>query len=212
MKKLLLLIALVAGFAGGMKAEDKVTAKVSGTALNIGLENETTFCAFQMDIALPEGVSVAENGVIAVATRLNQSGSDTEVGGTKFIVAYNTLEGNILRVIAYNLANTEITANTGDILNITLSTAVADPTTITIDNILFVKKSDLSEVNLGKAEGENGYKIGDVDENGEVDTLDMVSLIRILLGEASEKSSADIDGNGEIDTRDLVALIKILLN
>lgn len=208
MKKLLFL-ALMLFSAVGMKADDQVTARVSGTTLNIALENATTYCAFQMDIQLPQGISATS--VAAVADRLSQTGSDTEIGGTKFIVAHNTLDGNVLRVIAYNLANAEIADVTGDILNITLSGAVEDPTQVTVSNILFVKLSDLSEVALDDATGESAGLRGDVNSDGKVNITDVVETIKVIK-QNGFLAQADVNLDSKVNITDVVEIIKIIKN
>lgn len=190
-----------------MSAADEVTAKVSGTNLNIGLVNETSYVAFQMDIKLPAGVSASS--IEAVANRLSQEGSDTEIGGTKFIVASNVLEGNVLRVIAYNLANDAIKDATGDILAITLDKAPAAASDIKITNIKFVTATDLAEMNLADVTGENGSLRGDVDQNGKVDIADVVETIKVIKV-AGYNSLADLDGNNKVDIADVVEIIKII--
>lgn len=208
MKKLLL-FALLLVAAVGMKAEDKVTARVSGTTLNIALENAIPYCAFQMDIQLPQGISATD--VAAVANRLTQTGSDTEIGGTKFIVAHNTLDGNVLRVIAYNLANAEIASAAGDILTITLSGTVEDPTAISVSNVLFVSAGDLSEVVINDATGENGGIMGDVDGNGVVELTDVAKCLNIYLKKDADNGMADVDNNGEVNITDVVVCLNIFL-
>lgn len=208
MKKLLFLAFLLVA-AVGMKADDKVTARVSGTTLNIALQNATTYCAFQMDIQLPQGVSAT--AVAAVADRLSQTGSDTEVGGTKFIVAHNTLDGNVLRVIAYNLANAQIAEAKGDILSITLSATVDDPTQITVSNIIFVNAENLNEVVLDDATGESDAIRGDVDGDTKVDVSDVVEVIKVIK-QAGFSTLADVDGDNKVDIADVVEVIKIIKN
>lgn len=208
MKKFLFLVLLLVA-AVGMKADDKVTARVSGTTLNIALQNATTYCAFQMDIQLPQGVSATS--VAAVADRLSQTGSDTEVGGTKFIVAHNTLDGNVLRVIAYNLANAQIAEATGDILSITLSATVDDPTQITVSNIIFVNAENFNEVVLDDATGENDDIRGDVDGDTKVDVSDVVEVIKVIK-QAGFSTLADVDGDNKVDIADVVEVIKIIKN
>lgn len=212
MKKICLLFVLMIASAASVLAVDKVTATVLGKTLKIGLENETTFCAFQMDITLPAGVSA--EAVEAVANRLSQEGSDTEIGGTKFIVAHNTLEGNVLRVIAYNLANAQIENATGDILSITLSANVDDPSLITVSNIIFVDANDLEEVKLSDAMGKEGIMLGDVTGEGEINILDLGAVIDIMLGKdvaGYKVAAADLDGNSEYNILDLGLIIDIML-
>lgn len=194
-----------------MSAADEVTAKVSGTNLNIGLVNETSYVAFQMDIKLPAGVSASS--VEAVANRLSQEGSDTEIGGTKFIVASNVLEGNVLRVIAYNLANDEIKDATGDILAITLSAAPAAASDITISNIKFVKEADLAEVAMADVTAANGVMLGDVNNDGKITMLDVAGTIDITLGKPGSYNvdAADVNLDGKVTMLDVAKLIDITL-
>ncbi len=195
-----------------MSAADEVTAKVSGTNLNIGLVNETSYVAFQMDIKLPAGVSASS--IEAVANRLSQEGSDTEIGGTKFIVASNVLEGNVLRVIAYNLANAAIDKATGDILAITLDKAPAAASDIKITNIKFVTATDLAEMNLADVTGENGGNKGDVNKDGKVDVNDIIAVANIILGKDTSKydmDAADVNSDTAINVNDIIAIAKIIL-
>lgn len=197
----------------GMQAEDKVTAKVSGSNVNVGLENETSFCAFQMDIKLPAGVNVTE--VVANTDRLKK-GSDVTIDSkpvsTPFEIAYNVLEGNVLRVIAYNLGNNMIQNIPGDILSIKLDNAPASADAVTVSNILFVNASDLAELSLENVVGVDGYKVGDVNmSGGEPDMLDLARLIKILLNQEPETPTANVNGVGGVDMLDLAALIKLLL-
>lgn len=194
-----------------MSAADEVTAKVSGTNLNIGLVNETSYVAFQMDIKLPAGVSASS--IEAVANRLSQEGSDSEIGGTKFIVASNVLEGNVLRVIAYNLANDEIKDATGDILAITLKAAPAAASDITISNIKFVKKTDLAEVAMADVTAANGVMLGDVNNDGKITMLDVAGTIDITLGKPGSYNvdAADVNQDGKVTMLDVAKLIDITM-
>ena len=213
MKKVLFLFALLLSTVAARAEGDAVTAKVSGTTLSIGLENATTFIAFQMDITLPEGVSatdVEKTGRLAQGPNVTINGEDT---ATPFIIAYNTLANGKLRVIAYNLGNHAISQATGDILTITLSAAVSDPTTITVDNILFVKSEDLTEVAIDAATGEQGALRGDVNMDGEVGITDLGALVNILLGKSSQTPTSNVDGSedGLVGMADLGVLVNILL-
>lgn len=196
-----------------MSAADEVTAKVSGTNLNIGLVNETSYVAFQMDIKLPAGVSASS--IEAVANRLSQEGSDSEIGGTKFIVASNVLEGNVLRVIAYNLANAAIDKATGDILAITLNAAPAAASDIKITNIKFVTADDLAEMNLADVTGENGGGLlGDVFEDGIIDVMDVSATLNIInkmpLAEGVNPANADVYADGITDVMDVTAILNLI--
>lgn len=195
----------------GMQAEDKVTAKVSGSNLNIGLENETSFCAFQMDIQLPAGVTASK---VDKTGRLKQGANvtiDGESVETPFVIADNVLEGNILRIVAYNMGNNSIENATGDILTVALNGTIANASDITIDNIKFVKVSDLAEIDLSKTIGEDGRKIGDVDGKDGVTIDDVVMALNIYLKKEPDNGYADIDGKDGVTIDDVVAILNIYL-
>lgn len=69
----------------------------------------------------------------------------------------------------------------------------------------------LLEAMFGAAE----YEIGDVDMNGEVDTVDVLLLMRYVMGleELSDEAVAlcDVNGNGEIDLIDALVLVRSIL-
>ena len=59
--------------------------------------------------------------------------------------------------------------------------------------------------------GGTGFKIGDVDCDGEVNINDVTALIDILLTGSAASKSADIDCDGEVNINDVTALIDMLL-
>ncbi len=195
----------------GMQAEDKVTAKVSGTNLNIGLENSTSFVAFQMDIQLPAGVTaskVDKTGRLKQGANVTIEGVSTE---TPFVIASNVLEGNVLRVIAYNLGNNIIEDATGDLLNIALSDAVADPSEVKLNTILFVKSSDLTESALDNVIGEEGRVTGDVNGKDGFNFFDVTDIIEMYLGKKAPTAAADVNGKDGFNFFDVTDLIDYFL-
>lgn len=214
MKRILLSLVVFACTLCAM-ATDAVTAKVSGTSLNIALTNELDYVAFQMDIQLPSGTTATD--FAAVSARLSQEGDDQAIGGTKFIVASNLIdvENNIYRVVAYNLANAVISGTSGqDILKVTLGgTAVAQPSDIKLTKIIFVSKSDLELAKnvFEDTVGENGYIVGDVNCDTFVNSLDLTRLVNIILKKSEETPNSDVNGDRDINSLDLTRLLNIIL-
>lgn len=142
MKKVLFLFAAVA-CALTSWAEDVVTAQYSNNTLDVNLTNETNFVAFQMDIAIPAGVTNEGIKIQSNTSRL-AAGSNVLINGqsetTDFKVLSNIIEGNKLRVIAYNLGNNAIAGTNGDkLFTVTLNTPFQSAATIS--NILFVDEN-----------------------------------------------------------------------
>ena len=194
-------------------ADNKLTIKPDIKAgqtgkITIALDNATDYTAFQMEIKLPEGLSIESSGAMEIVSAVN---ADHQV-------AYNTVDG-VTKVAAYSFDGAsngnEAFKATGDFLIITV-TADADytPADVQIDNIIFVTQSDLAAVTDFEVETEAGL-MGDVDGNGKVDTNDAILVIKYFLGQNPENFNAavaDLTGEGKIDTNDAIAIIKIFLN
>ena len=60
----------------------------------------------------------------------------------------------------------------------------------------------------------NNRILGDIDGNGKVDIVDVVTLVNIILGETNidDIEVADMDSNGIINISDVTILVNALLN
>lgn len=211
MKKILLLFA-AAICAVASWAADVVTAKYNGNKLDVELTNTTPFVAFQMDITVPAGVTLQGTPVSNIE-RLAQ-GENVLINSvstpTPFQLLHNVIssdaEKQVIRVIAYNLGNNEIKNATGKLFTLNFD---ADVTEASIDNILFVDQA-LVEQSLAKAIAEKGGKLGDIDGDGFVDTVDITIALQIAAGKIGKIDAADIDGDGYVDTVDVTMILQIV--
>lgn len=209
MKKILVFIA-AAACAFTSWADDVVTAKYNGTKLDVELANSTSFVAFQMDIDLPEGVTV--ESIDSNIARLKQganvtiNGEDTE---TPFVIAKNVIdsENNVLRVIAYNLGNNEIKEASGKLFTINFNNAVTEAT---ISNIKFVDQ-ELVEKDLANATAEAGGVFGDVTGEGDVDVEDVSKVLNVSLGAEAFDANCDLTGEGDVDVEDVSIVLNLSL-
>lgn len=242
MRKLLFLATLFFGVMGA-KADDingslKVDSDLKNATLSVKLTNSIKYVAFQMDVTLPAGWTVTSAAPVGT-TRLAGSGTVdlSAVGGsatesTKFQLAYNVIDGNKLRVIAYNLGNKPITGTSGEeifTVKLTAGTAAAsvDKWVATFSEVLFVTESDLKEMamavsNAGsKAVGESAGLKGDADGNGSVQMADALLVVKYILGDVKSTdkfvfananvydTSADHD---KINMSDFLAIVNIILS
>jgi hypothetical protein len=53
--------------------------------------------------------------------------------------------------------------------------------------------------------------IGDLNSDGLINILDVVSLINIILGEADENSAGDLNDDGVLNVLDVVLLVNLIL-
>ena len=59
----------------------------------------------------------------------------------------------------------------------------------------------------------NGSLLGDINNDGNIDVLDVVILVNYILnGDTSELDGADINNDGVINVLDIVALVNIILS
>lgn len=224
MKKILLLAALLAGSMTA-SAQDAVTASVYGAEegnewfLRLGLNNTSQFVAFQTDITLPAGVALAEDAVTTFS-RLNNGGT-VEIGGVKestdFVVAYNQIDAtaNVWRIVAYNLGNTPITGNEGELMAIKLvaeEAKVLEGVTPTVAGLQFVN-SGLAESALADVTEVPTGLNGDANADKTVDAADAVMAVGKFLGTTTvdDAGAADVNADGVIDSSDAVEMISIFL-
>lgn len=213
MKKIFLLAAaMVCSIATW--AADVVTASVAGQTIDVALQNDTKFCAFQMDITLPSGVSVT-NVELNVA-RLDEGTTTIAGANGNFQIAYNVLSDNKLRVIAYNLANREIAQAEGTLFTVSLGSEV-EAANVSISNVLFVDKDNLAEHTITDATVVEGTDIliGDANGDGDVDVFDLFAVLDYADEIITEEDgfvfkAADVDNSGEIDIFDFMAIVDII--
>ena len=221
MKKILLFFAAAAcAVASWAQTDATVSATVKGQTLEVALTNESEdFVAFQMDITLPEGVTVAaEDAVILNLERLDKNSAVPFSGASNsdFVIAYNQVDATHVRVLAYNLQNRAIAGKAGALFNVTFAGTPA--ANFVLDNVLFVTTSNLEEIKLALAESTTGSSvlIGDVNRDTRVNALDLTALLNITLNkldgtENYDLEAANVNGDDKINALDLTALLNITL-
>lgn len=178
------------------------------TVLPIAMTNEKSITAFQFDLYLPTGVTVAtkSSGKMLIETTERMEGS--------FTISSNTID-NFVRVTGYSADGDAFTGNSGDILKVTLNIAssVADGDyTINLKDIVL---SDVNNIEYHPADATctltvKSYMLGDVDNSGAVNINDVVCIINHILNKPVSifiAEAADVDGSGTININDVVTLI-----
>ena len=84
---------------------------------------------------------------------------------------------------------------------------------------LFITWSENGNVNAhclredGTLGSPDGSLLGDINNDGNIDVLDVVILVNYILnGDTSELDGADINNDGEVNVLDIVALVNIILS
>ena len=226
MKKGLLTLALVAGSLLSAQADDHLTAllKPGNAVLGIQLKNATEdeYTAFQMDVTLPDGMTldVAEGADPATAITLLRGAS---TAGHK--VFANVTDEGILKIVAFSASSYEegatitngnqpFTDVKGDMLLINVNTEpTCKPSELIVDKIEYVKTTGLEATQLATtAVG----KLGDATLDDKVTTDDALLVIKRFLNKATltpiQEEMSDITGDERVTTDDATSIIKVFLN
>lgn len=176
--------------------------------LPIALTNENAITGLQIDLYLPDGVTVATNnkGKMLVETTSRMQGN--------YAVTGNVID-NFVRITGYSAESEAFTGSSGNILNVTLNVAndVADG-----DYSVWLRDIVLSDVNNKEyrpadAEGTitvMSYLVGDVDNSGAANINDVVCIVNYILNKPNGvfiEAAADVDNSGTININDVVTLV-----
>ena len=175
--------------------------------LPIEMNNTANITAFQFDLYLPDGVTIAKDEdneyIIDLSDRATKSHS----------ISFSQQADGAMRLICTSMSSTAFKGNSGSIVNITLDVA---PEMSKGDYIIKVRDIELSDgtpynpLDIKATLTVKTYSPGDTDGNGKVTVNDAVCIINYILGTPGEgfvEEAADLDGNGEITVNDVVILI-----
>lgn len=236
MKKLFTLTALLFGMMSSAMADNisaslKVESNLQDATLHVSLTNESSYVAFQMDVTLPEGWTVT--GATPIATDRLKDGENVTIGSisypTDFVLDYNVLNNNTVRIIGYNLGNHKIIGKSGDeIFSISLKKSNSAATVVTewsatFSDVEFVNEEQLEKIDMAISNAENtavGEKagiLGDANGDGRVTLSDVIFTLKYVA--AADKSSFTnfvfdnanvISSNPEaITIADVIAILKL---
>ena len=193
-------------------AADKLTISnfqiIYGTTdyeFTIDLNNDQAYAAFQFDLYLPKGITIA---IYSAGNRL-PANTDLQMqqqtdGSYRFIAVPPDLNSNI-------------TGTSGSIINIT----VTANSSVSFGSLTGYFRN----VKLSDAKGEgNTYnemsfpmtvlKLGDVNDDGDVDIADAVCIVNHIVGKPNTtfiEAVADANGDGDIDIADAVHIVNLVV-
>lgn len=194
---------------------DLTTAAGKEVVLPIKMKNSCDISAYQFDLYLPEGFTVAvdEDGMEKI-----EVGSRTT--SRRHVIDCAKQKDGSLRVIAYSMKNYNFENGDGDVAKITINvpSGIADGMyNVVLKNIvLSTARSEKFEVAkiLGQIEV-NSTKPGDLNNDGVLNVADVTGLVALVLGESTEdvpSHVADLTGDGKIQVNDVVALVNLILS
>lgn len=221
-KSLFLSIALLLVASGAGAADDNVSVvrplaiKAGKTQkVAIALENAKAYTAFQMDIKLPEGLTLSNPKSLRTSDATFHNITAGEVDGVTRVVALSYKQESDGSVLAGNGNKNFIDGNSEIILyfDITASATYVDNGNIEVKNVKFVD-AEGNRYTMVDASSANGFIIGDVDGNKKVDTNDAINVINYRLGKNPDNfqiKAANVNFDSKIDTNDAIEIINIRL-
>ena len=213
-------VTLVAKFdaviigANTMNIATLVTSPGSELVIPVNMDNEQEITAFQLDLYLPEGITIATNEDDELMIEL-VSGRKTST----HTVVSSRLSDGCYRIASYSSSSKAFKGNSGALLNITTnvssSLALGDYT-LTMKNIRLTSPSVVEYVTpVATSTIRVSVVPGDVNDDGVVTMSDVVATVNYILQQPTSKfnfAGADVTGDGYISMADVVGIVNIVLN
>ena len=177
--------------------------------VHVSLSNYDAIRGFQFDITATE-----EYTINAADIRKTERGQGLNV-------STNRVDETTLRVVAY-LMDGEIAPGEGELMTLRL-TPTEEQTLgqhqVTVKNVR-LGTAELENKNAGAATQQTAYTatelvVGDVNHDGSVSVIDVISTINHILQDAPtvfSRKAADVNGDGDISVVDVIGIIDIILN
>lgn len=194
-------------------AVDQVTIRKGGTMkMGIVLNNPTIqYVAFQIDLKLPDGISIANNEEGEPDCSLNEE----RINNHRLSVEYKG--SGVYRLLAFSFPVNEFSGTDGDLVYVTLE---ADKEAIIGDLVGEIK----SQVFTGSDNIEYKWEdisfvisvdspLGDANSDGELSETDRDYIIRHIMGDTPDdfdEEAANLNGDENIDVADIVELNDLL--
>lgn len=195
-------------------AEDMTMSSGDNGEIVVNLENKTSdFAAYQMDIAIPAGISIVKdkNGIYMV-TSTERYTEDGQLG-------IDLIEGNTYRVVLYNEANNVISGNSGALLKIPVTIAeklVDGEYEVAYSNIIFTEVGG-NQLKLPDTTSKiiiKNLKKGDANGDGDINVGDIVEIVKDILHKTTSRfvrEAADVNDDGEVNVTDIVLVANIIM-
>lgn len=214
---ILCIIAGISAWADNTITATNATAKAGETiTLNINMSNDMEVCAYQFDMLLPEGITVATDAAGRCQAKLGERTN----GSRHNLMCVKQPDGTV-RFLCFSLYNYAFSSTNGCVATVQLNVAEdckAGSLPITLSNII-ISSPDETLVHVPGAKTstikvESTQQRGDVNGDGVVNTTDAVLVINYYLGKSHtiDFNAADMNNDGSINTTDAVLIINKYLN
>ncbi|MBQ3153270.1 MAG: hypothetical protein IJB77_07415 [Bacteroidaceae bacterium] len=195
-----------------MNVKDLRCAPGSKLVIPVNMKNKTGITAFQFDLYLPEGMTIAEEDgepmIELDAARKTSSHS----------VSSSQLADGATRIVAYSSGNKLFANNDGTVVNITInvpSNMELKDYTLTLKEIILADATEneyYTDIQTSKITVAN--IMGDANMDEKVNISDVVAVVNYILERNPAKfdfAAADVSGDGNIRMGDVVGIVNIIL-
>lgn len=215
MKRIIFAMA-IAVMAISMSARDRLyindfsISPGESKTISVLLTNDTTYCALQTDIILPEGLTIELDDGDYIVDLTSRKAPD-------HVVSTNQLADGSIRVFVSSQNSRPFTGNSGAILTIEIKASQSfEKGNITLHNSVLVEEDGARHLfadEIAKVNGGTSVSIpGDVNGDGAVTSADITVLYNYLLNnDSSTMINGDQDGDGAITSGDVTVVYNILL-
>lgn len=168
--------------------------------VEILLENEAQYTAFQADLYLPDGITLMPNSVEL-----------TNRKAANHSIATSQQSDGAIRMMSYSMNLSPYSGSSGTLVtfNVKMDQAINIPAAIVLKNILFTTTAGV-EITFANEEC-SVFLRGDVNCDGNVSIADLTCLIDLLLAANQHPKSADVNDDGSVSISDVTFLIDVLL-
>ena len=191
-----------------------ILGETATIAINLDNESED-FTAYQLDIALPSGITLAKNNKDMFVATLSDRYEDNKQN-----LSITKVNNNTYRVVCFSLQSKRITGNSGAVLDLTLQLD-EDITPGTyegrIENVVFTK-TDGTQVSVNNTSFSIATKKitkGDANDDGVINVSDIVEVVNYILNKPSDRfvvAAGDVNKDGEINVTDIVLIVKMIMS
>ena len=193
---------------------EKVKIKSGGKKqIAISLKNPNKqYEAFQFDLVLPDGVSIAKNGNSFIASLNGDRKEDHSL-------SVKLQEDKSYRLMSYSLNDMAYKGTDGVLVYVTLE---ANASLSLGDKDIFIKSQVLTDITgevlkwedtSSKIEIVKFYQ-GDANGDGDVTEADVKAVAKQIMGQTPagfDKEAADVNGDKKINAADIVKIVKIII-
>ena len=211
MKKILIImtcvVAIMSSARDRLYIEDFTIQKGETKRIELMLQNDTVYSAFQTDLYLPAGLTIVLDGdeyIIDLTDRADRNHTVSSFAQTDGAIRIFVASQSLLTFSGNSGAVAEIEVKATS--NVKGEVRLRNSMAIEPNSVKHILENCTAKVNGGGS----GNAPGDVTGDGQCDIADVNAVINAMLGKGSQ-DGCDITGDGTVDIADVNAVINLML-